>query len=310
MNEKIKPQSIENRREKESRFDLYISKGIEHALKIIKNQYEDSKNSDNNLDYHNTLHTQNEIQRVDKILRTIMNADPSLITERDIKLGCLVGAFHDIINDNHPEPKQDNEFVKIMRKYHRGDNEKASAQKLIAFMQRANYKSTKEVFTKKDMEIGEEAHKATIPDFDSENYTAFQPHLDKNSSLIARAIALADLGSAGLDGKEAFLADGDNFFREENIDIANAVKNIENLNNEQKQYYKKRMLAWSEFQPKFAQGRKNLLDKELEGVPNTAKNAVRALFNKFDESIQAAQERAENRKIMSFEELVQDMGYE
>lgn len=42
---------------------------------------------------------------------------------------------------------------------------------------------------------------------------------------------------------------------------------------------------------------------------NAESPAVNALFNKFDESIQAAQERAEKRKIMSFEELAEDMGY-
>ena len=78
---------------------------------------------------------------------------------------------------------------------------------------------------------------------------------------------------------------------------------------QQKQYYRKRMLAWTDFQPKFAQGRKQLLEQELEGIPETAKNQVLTLFNKFDQSIKAAQKRTEQRKTLSFERLLVDMGY-
>lgn len=158
--------------------------------------------------------------------------------------------------------------------------------------------------------MGQNLLKLLIPSDTLESNTVIQPNLTKDSSLIARAVALADMGSAGLDGAEALLADGDNFFREQNKDIRDASENIENLTGSQKEYYQGRMLAWSEFQPKFAQGRKNRLAQELEGIPETAKSAVRALFNKFNKSIQAAHKRAKKRKTMSFEELLKDMGYE
>ncbi|MDA2935860.1 hypothetical protein MYX06_01425 [Patescibacteria group bacterium AH-259-L05] len=308
MFKKLESQPVESEREKESRFGLYIYKGIEEALEKIKQRFEQAKNPDDNLDFHNRDHTNKIVQRVEYILSTIQHADSSLLTSHDVKIGCLAGAFHDVIQ-NYDKDKQDGKFEKIIRKRHTSDNEKDSAKEAIKFMKQANQEEGKEVFTEQDMKTVQEAIEATIPGDILKNNTVIQPNLTKDSSLITRAVALADLGAAGLDGAEAFLADGDNFFREENMDIADAVKNIKNLTNEQKEYYKKRMITWAEFQPKFAQGRKDSLDKELKGIPGTAKDAVRALFNKFDESIQAAQERAEKRKTMSLEELAEDMGY-
>lgn len=120
-----------------------------------------AENPDDNLDYHNRNHTNKVYERIEQILTTIMNADPSLVTERDIKLGCLAGAFHDVVQNYNKDIQQDGEFEKIIRKPYTGDNEKASAKELCAFMRKANQKTNTEIFTQKDMDIGTESIEAT-----------------------------------------------------------------------------------------------------------------------------------------------------
>jgi len=62
-------------------------------------------------------------------------------------------------------------------------------------------------------------------------------------------------------------------------------------------------------QPKFAQGRKELLEKELNGLPKHSQEKVALLFNKFDASIKAAKQRAAAREQMPFEKLLVDMKF-
>jgi len=150
-----------------------------------------------------------------------------------------------------------------MRKRFTVDNEKASADVAIEFMNQINQEVGTQVFSKDDKNTIREAIDATIPGFDPEKGTVVQPNMNEQSSLVARAVGLADLGTAGMDGPKAFLPEGDALFREENLDILEALKNPKNISGDQKEYYRKRMLGWSKFQPKFANGRKDLLEKEL-----------------------------------------------
>jgi hypothetical protein len=81
------------------------------------------------------------------------------------------------------------------------------------------------------------------------------------------------------------------------------------LSDAQKEYFRKRMLGWSKFQPKFAAGRKARLETELEGLPETAAAEVRKLFDKFDATVEAASAVAARRENMTFEQMLADMGY-
>ncbi len=158
------------------------------------------------------------------------------------------------------------------------------------------------------MQTVAESIDATVPGFDSETNTIIQPNLDEESAIIARALALADLGTAGMDGPENFLVEGDALFREENMDVTDAIRNSKDLSDEDKNQMRRRMLNWTVFQSSFTQGRQVLLGKELEGLPPKAQEGVGALFDKFDQTMTACKERMEGRKDMSFEELALDMG--
>lgn len=300
--------SLETSEIREGLFLESTEQGIKEALSKIQEKYEDSPQEQNNLDYHNREHTEMVMERTAKILQTIREADPGLIKERDITLGRLAAAFHDIVVNWKADRISNKEGgFKIIRKRFIGPSEEGSAEEAVAFMDKVNQESAREVFSSKDKEAVKEAIKVTT--FDIKEGVVIQPNLTKESPPVVRAVALADLGGAGMAGPEVFLLEGDKLFREDNLDIRKAVKNLQNISEEQKEYYKKRILAWSEGQVGFAQGRKALLKKELSGLPEPARSRVAGLFNQFDQSLLAAKERAQRRREMTFEELLEDMGY-
>jgi hypothetical protein len=295
--------------EKEISFDMAVEQGAKKALALIGERFERSPEKRDNCAFHGVWHTQNVIDRTEKILMAMRQANPELVSERDIALGCHAAAWHDVVQNWRERKVVDGQFNKILRQRFISENEKISAQEAIDFMEQLNREQNKEIFSDKDKEITREAIKATIPDFSSEEKTVFQPYLNGQSSPVARAVALADIGGAGMDGPEKFLAEGNALFREENLDINDAIENQKNLLPEEKEFYRQRIIAWSNIQISFAQGRKNLLETELQGFPQRAKEQVRALFDKFDDSIKAAKDKADERKRMSFEELMTDVGF-
>lgn len=290
-----------------TRFDKFIDTGVEKSLKQIRSNYEDRKNPLENLAFHNSLHTKTIMRRVDKILE-VLGAD-----SRTRSNGKLYAGFHD--------PVQNWKAATTKEGYIRRDrapfpNEEDSFKMARDYMRGVNVKEEEKIFAEEDIALSEEAIMATKASgpgsWDPERQTIVQPNLNERSSLTARALALADIGGAGMDGGAQYVFEGSTLFREENLDILEALSDAEKsetLTDEQKENFKKRMLAWSNFQPVFAEGRKARFEIEIGGLPEEAKEALRKLFNKFDESINAAKKKAEERKLMTFEELAGDFGY-
>lgn len=299
-----------NAQEKENVFlEQCVKAGVEEALKIVETSFEKAEFERDNMDFHQSAHTRNVAERARLILSTIHLANPESVSGRDVLLGELAGAFHDTVQLYKEDAVPDGVFTKLIRKRFTSFNERASGDLAIAFAAKINEKNDRKIFSTADENKLLEAVDATVPGYDREKETVIQPNLKASSSLVARAVALADLGSAGMAGAENFLKDGNALFREENLDIADALKNPGDINDDKKKYFRKRMLDWSKSQIKFAEGRKSLLDTELVGIPNEAREKVKTLFNKFDDSIEGARKCAEKREGMSLEELVKDMGY-
>jgi hypothetical protein len=227
------------------------------------------------------------------------------VSEKDVALGVLAAAFHDVVQE-----WQENQIDgKVMRQRFVVANEQASAHEAELFLSTLKNVVGERVFSDEDIATVVDAIGGTIPDFSVEHKTVIQPNITEKSLLLARVLALADLGAAGMDGASAFLQEGNSLFREENLDMVRSLEYPESVTDEEKARYQKRMIAWSNFQPAFAAGRKKLLDQELRGMPETAQASVKKLFGKFDEAILAATERAQARAKMSFEELAIDMGF-
>ncbi len=290
-------------------FEQAVERGVEAALSSVRERFELAKNEQDRLAFHNTRHTGEVVRRTAAILEAA-GADA-----RTIGVGRLAAAFHDTVQrwEENRVPWEGNrpgdEHTKVLRKRFIAENERASAGELLQYMDAANRDAGAELFSETDRVAIGSAIDATIPGFDPEKKTVIQPNLKKESPLIARAVALADLGTAGMDGPEVFCSEGDALFREENLDIMDALKNPAAIGAGEKEYFRKRMIGWSKFQPLFANGRKELLERELEGIPEAGRERVRVIFSKFDETIEAAQERARARESMTFEELARDMGY-
>lgn len=295
-------------------FEKAVTEGIQTAFRRIRERFEDNREDDPNgwrrLAAHNVLHTERVVERTGIILEAIRTAAPEMVSERTIALGQLAAAWHDTVQEFQPVTEKTSDGrTKLVRKrvvpgkIEQGDNERASAEELLAYM---DLPENRELFTDQDRELVRAAIMHTVPTF--AGGTVVQP-ITPESSVIARAVALADLGGAGMAGFEEYRHEGDALFREENIDITDALTKGVPLTPEDETFYKERMLAWSAFQEPFAKGRKARFEKEVEGLPKEAADAVGAHFTKFDDTIDKIRKLHEERLEMAFPELARSMGY-
>lgn len=81
---------------------------------------------------------------------------------------------------------------------------------------------------------------ATVPLFDTDLGTVRQPNLGPNPHPIALAVAMGDLATAPMEGKERFLEEGIVLFNEDNLDIK---EKLLHLSNKPINY----QVAWSEY---------------------------------------------------------------
>lgn len=286
----------------------YADEAVDRAVSLVKERYENSQDELENLPFHNDAHTEGVIRRTEMILSTIQAADPRLVSERDISLGRLAAAHHDTIQRWEENSVVDGMFTKVLRKRFAGVNEKESANAGIATMDEMNAREGQLIFSENDKTLLREAIEATVPAWDPLHKTIMQQNLNDESSLIARAVALADLGTAGMDGPKSFVAEGKTLFREENLDILKDIRSG-HVSEEQQEYFKQRMVGWLKSQSGFVRGRQARLIIELQAVPMSARDSVTALFHKFDESILASEAMAHLAEQMSFEDLKREMGY-
>ncbi len=170
----------------------------------------------------------------------------------------------------------------------------------------------KPIFTHEDMRTVKEAILATVPSFEGGAVT--QKNLTPESSLLAVAVALADLGEAGMDKFESFISGSKAEFRETNIGLGRMIagmrKTGEPIADYVKEQYRQKMVAWSKGQIGFIGGREKLLETDIAALTGDQKGAVRRLFVNFAENIKRMRETLKEREGMTFEQLAANMGYE
>ena len=214
--------------------------GIAYALGLVRSRYESNIDPDDDRSFHCAEHTTGVIRRTGELLRAMGAA------EREYQLGLLAAAFHDTVQRRAPATTPDG---KVLRRPFTGRNEIDSAAEAVAWMRQAGG-----AFGAAEYDLVTRAILATVPGWDAENGTVSQPHLTADAPATVRAVALADLGVAGMDG-EAFLVAGDRLFREENLDIGRALRRCAtraDLGAATLEGYKARMQAWSRSQAGFA----------------------------------------------------------
>jgi hypothetical protein len=283
--------------------EQFVSALQEKARELIRERFENPSRPENQLAFHGIAHTESVVRRTEIILRALQRTTAHMVTERDILVGTAAATFHDIVQQWDEEQKDGK--IKMVRRS--GKNEADSADEGIRLVQGLAEECGMKSFSDEECLVFREAILGTVAEF--RDGQVIQSNITDRSGYIAKALALADLGTVGMDGARDFIAEGNALFREENLDVMRTAKNLIESSDEDRESYRQRMLGWTNFQISFAMSRKNLFEIEIQGLTDSSRTALRVLFNKFDESIEAAQSLADKRSEMSFDELLADMGF-
>ena len=258
------------------------------AVSMVKNfvLLEIQRESQQKQLYYHTCHHAYAVQkRAEIIWKAIEPFEPKTnqtSLTRSEHLLALCAFSHDLVQEFLP-----NNELHASRKRKPGASEAATISKLVNYIESLNLKSNHHnasnniLFTDSDLEIIKEAIEATICLYDCEDNSLYQPYLystNKKISLPARIIALADLGSLGIEGIEAYFQEGSLIFLEENPDIVPIILNEDYQERaELSENLRQRLLQRARFQIDFARGREARFMREVEGLPV---NAIPILRNK------------------------------
>ncbi len=271
-------------------------RALPFVRELLRQRFELAENLDDRLPYHNGAHTEGVVRRALKI------AEALGASKKEMELVEIAAAFHDSVQEWEESVL---EGGVIKRKRFITGNEQKSAVEAIAWM-----KQYPERFTEEDCEKVREAIETTIPDFSPSTNTVVQPRHTKESSLVARAVGFADIGTAGME-PETFAREGVQLFAEEHLDIVRAIRTASSpddiLEQKQKEYLA-RYRAWMDFQIKFAHGRQtetlnNLGDQYYYADEPERGQILENLFSRFDESIAIAEKNAQEAHALTFEQM-------
>jgi hypothetical protein len=266
------------------------------ALEVAKEDYI-SKNfekgsDENELAYHETGHTDGVWRRAVKIAQTIG------LSERETELVQIAAAFHDVIQ----EWQKSGEGIDAKRERFVGTNEEESAYVATAWMKKQPDRS----YSPEDIGRVERAIRATVPSWDGERGTVFQQELVPGADVVLICVALADLGSIGMEPKLS-ANEGDQLFAEEHMgimELLRAAKRADDIPEETQTAIKTKYVEAMRREVAFAKGRYDrFLNIELPSLPQSAQGAVKSLFNKFPETIRIKEHQAKDAEKLTFRQV-------
>ena len=173
-----------------------------------------------------------------------------------------------------------------------GQSEIETANKLLRYIgnlnqELATYKLNSSIlFNDHDQQIIKDAIEATICKLDPQAGKAkysfstgsiYQPYLYDTRpkiSLIGSIIALADLGTLGMEGVENFIRDGILIFLEDNLDLKNLILNGDRTNLD-RMIVKSRLLTMARFIVNFARERYARFELEISSFTPIARQTLR-----------------------------------
>jgi hypothetical protein len=287
-----------------------VNQGVQEALEGIDQNFGTGQNPENQLLFHNTGHTDEVIERGGRIIATVDEVAPGMLTDRVKAILPLNFAFHDTVQDFDLVEREFEGRPTLIRVRHTGDNERASIAEELDFMNRQNIGSPtgEDLFTAEDKRLANASIEGTIPGFSPEAGTVIQPHRARNGFWAADILPLADLGAAGMDGPDHAIKDGDLNFLEENVDFTRLLQSGEPIDVDTKAWLHRRIVAFSQGQAAFVQGRQQLLDDDLANFPPLVAEALKTkIFTQFEASIAACQHEAEWRAQASPDEVLEKL---
>ena len=318
--------------------DQLIARAEDH----LRAKFEE-RGGNEDLNYHRTQHTADVRRNAREILQAMKDGGAD-VSERDMIVVEVAAAAHDLVQewrerDARFQPITPERFASdeetaakaaeqrkgpVMRQRFAKFNERASVAMMLEWIQEQETENEEKTFRTEDLKKIMEAVKATVPDFDPkfatvQNLVKLRREKDASTgqmavaervkpteaSPIVRAVAMADLSSAGRN-PDRFLAEGDELFVEENIDMRDIDPST--LTEKQRNDYKARIVGWSKSQANFARGRKVMFELEIGGLPTEAKKNLRKMFS-FETSIRRAERQGAARDKMSFDDLYATVGF-
>ena len=265
---------------------------VQMAIATIRERHETGVVPDH-MHYHNSAHTIGVIDRARAIGKALG------MTDRQLLLTAIAAAWHDSVQR---WMEIEGEGGVVTRKRFTGRDEVASAAEAVEAMSEVDLR-----FSPEECGIVCSAIVGTIPGWDGEQATVSQPFLIEHP--VVRAVALADLGSAGMD-PDMYRRDGPALFAEENLDLVEAIMAADTaaeISPAMQGVYRARYIAWLKVQPGFARGRRARLQVELADLDDAKRGRVMALFSRFDESVAAADEAVVQAESLDFVSLMRQL---
>ncbi|MCY7276096.1 MAG: hypothetical protein LH702_20745 [Phormidesmis sp. CAN_BIN44] len=274
--------------------------------------------------YHNREHLENVRRRSTLILQAIAPAwetrlqqeEPSIDVTRIELLLDLSIAAHDMIqvfisqSDRH-----------TTRRRAPGVSERASFERLVDYINALNQQLQKHdpdspaQLTDRDIAIIQGAIGATICTYAPTEQAIYQADLydvQHPPSIVARILALADIGVLGIDGIEVYSHEGSLLFLEENLDVIpllldGTIDRLESDNPTLYQNIRQRLLRRCRFQVNFAKSRAARLKSELVGFPeSTIETLTHDVFRYLNPAtIQAIEATTPTAETASLESLLE-----
>ncbi|WP_448268225.1 hypothetical protein [Nostoc sp. DSM 114159] len=272
--------------------------------------------------YHTKDHlmaVQQRAQLIFQVIRPYLSADVETIKRMELLLDVCAIA-HDLVQIFIPHQPH------TSRRREAGVSENATIEILLNYIRvlnqqiSASYPKSAALFTDTDLEIIQEAIAATICDYDTTEKAIYQPSLynqNKPISPVACIIALADIGSLGIEGIASYNQEGSLLFLEENPDIIPIIKNqnVRTLATDNPELYeniRQRLLRRAKFQVNFAKSRLNRLSRELASLPADAiPTLTQAVFQYLNlETIQEIEATTPTNEQTSLEVLIKFFEFE
>ena len=262
---------------------------FEETVAIVKNfalQEIQQESKHKQLYYHSCEHAyavQKRAEIIFQALEPFANEISSISLTRLKLLIDLCAISHDMVQEFSP-----NTEPHTSRKRQPGVSEIATISKLINYIESSNITAnnpttnTHILFTEIDLQIIRESIQATICFYDPEDNSIYQPYLystEQKILLPARIIALADIGSLGIEGIKAYFKEGILIFLEENPDVVQIIVHEEYKNQpELSENLRQRLLQRARFQVNFARGRQARFMREVAGLPEDAISVLESFW--------------------------------
>lgn len=270
--DELSPQSLSK---SSSHLPQTLTESIHYLEAIVLRQFTQQA-SQKQLFYHNPEHVHAVKRRSHQIFTTLT---PFLPASTDFSRTQLLLDFcaisHDLVQQfESPSTPY------TSRRRQSGVNEIATIDQLIQLIHQLNQRLAPQNparLTESDIAIIRQAIAATICTYDPQEQAIHQPLLYSGEPLssVAHILALADLGTLGIDGIAAFNREGSLLFLEENPDVVPLLRDgrihqVETENSSLAENIRQRLLKRSCFQVSFARSRLRRLKPELQGFPEAA----------------------------------------